>query len=422
MSNLLDELKWRGLVAQTTEEEALRDHLAAGPVNFYVGFDPSAASIHIGNLVQIILAKRLQEAGHHPFLLVGGATGMIGDPRQVGERVMNPEETVREWTEKIRAQVSRFLDFEGPHAARVVNNYDWTSTMNVIEFLRDIGKHFPVNRMLAREVVRSRLESGISYTEFSYVLLQSMDYRHLHREYGVTLQTGGNDQWGNLTAGVELIRRSDGAHVHAMSTPLITKADGSKFGKSEGGAIWLDADMLSPYSFHQFFLNAEDEKVIDYVKVFTSRGPDEIAELEDSLAREPWKRAAQHVLADDVTTLVHGEAETRKAIAAADAVFGRSDLAELDARTLEAVLGDISLNELPTGDQLPAVVDVLEAAGVVASKSAARRAINEGGAYINNVKVTDAEARLTEPDLLHGSYVVARRGKKTIGGVAVKRS
>ncbi|WOQ18409.1 tyrosine--tRNA ligase [Raineyella sp. W15-4] len=421
MNNVLDQLKWRGLVAQTTEEEALRDHLEAGPVNFYVGFDPSAPSIHIGNLVQIILAKRLQEAGHNPFLLVGGATGMIGDPRQVGERVMNPEETVREWTEKIRAQVSRFLDFDGPHAARVVNNYDWTSTMNVIEFLRDIGKHFPVNRMLAREVVRSRLDSGISYTEFSYVLLQSMDYRHLHREYGITLQTGGNDQWGNLTAGVELIRRSDGAHVHAMSTPLITKADGSKFGKSEGGAIWLDADMLSPYSFHQFFLNAEDEKVIDYVKVFTARSPEEIAELEESLHQEPWKRAAQHALADDVTTLVHGADETRKARAAAEAVFGRSDLTDLDARTLKAVLSDISLTPLPTGADLPTVVDILETAGVVGSKSAARRAINEGGAYINNVKVTDAEARLTAADLLHGTYVVARRGKKTIGGVAVER-
>ncbi|WOP18361.1 tyrosine--tRNA ligase [Raineyella sp. LH-20] len=421
MNNVLDQLKWRGLVAQTTEEEALRDHLEAGPVNFYVGFDPSAPSIHIGNLVQIILAKRLQEAGHNPFLLVGGATGMIGDPRQVGERVMNPEETVREWTEKIRAQVSRFLDFEGPHAARVVNNYDWTSTMNVIEFLRDIGKHFPVNRMLAREVVRSRLESGISYTEFSYVLLQSMDYRHLHRTYGITMQTGGNDQWGNLTAGVELIRRSDGAHVHAMSTPLITKADGSKFGKSEGGAIWLDADMLSPYSFHQFFLNAEDEKVIDYVKVFTARSAEEIAALEESLHNEPWKRAAQHALADDVTTLVHGEAETRKAVAAAEAVFGRSDLADLDARTLKAVLSDISLTPLSTGADLPTVVDVLETAGVVGSKSAARRAINEGGAYINNIKVTDAEARLTSADLLHGSYVVARRGKKTIGGVEVQR-
>ncbi|MEA5154685.1 tyrosine--tRNA ligase [Raineyella sp.] len=421
MSNVLDQLKWRGLVAQTTQEEALRDHLEAGPVNFYVGFDPSAASIHIGNLVQIILAKRLQEAGHNPFLLVGGATGMIGDPRQVGERVMNPEETVREWTEKIRSQVSRFLDFEGPHAARVVNNYDWTSTMNIIEFLRDIGKHFPVNRMLAREVVRSRLESGISYTEFSYVLLQSMDYRHLHREYGITLQTGGNDQWGNLTAGVELIRRSDGDHVHAMSTPLITKADGSKFGKSEGGAIWLDPEMLSPYSFHQFFLNAEDEKVIDYVKVFTARSPEEIAELEDSLHREPWKRAAQHALADDVTTLVHGETETRRAIAAAEAVFGRSDLADLDARTLQDVLSDISLRPMPTGEDLPTVVDVLETAGVVASRSAARRAIQEGGAYINNTKVTDAEARLTPADLLHGTYVVARRGKKTIGGVAVQR-
>lgn len=420
--SLFDELKLRGLVAQSTDEGALREHLAAGPVNFYVGFDPTAASIHHGHLVQIILAKRLQQAGHNPFLLVGGATGMIGDPRQSGERVMNELETVAEWTEKIRSQVSRFLDFDGPHAARVVNNYDWQSRTNVLDFLRDVGKHFPVNRMLAREVVRSRLESGISFTEFSYVLLQSSDYRHLHREYGITLQTGGNDQWGNLAAGVELIRRSDGAHVHAMSTPLITKADGSKFGKSEGGAIWLDPEMLSPYAFHQFFLNAEDEKVIEYLRVFTFRTDQEIAELEDSLKAEPWKRAAQRALADDVTTFVHGEDETRKAKAAAEAVFGRSDLAELDSRTLRAVLSDISLSRITAGQELPSVVDVLEASGVVASKSAARRAVNEGGAYLNNVKVVDAEARLTDDDLLHGSYVVARRGKKTIGGVEVVRA
>ncbi len=421
MSDLFDELKLRGLVAQSTDEKALREHLEAGPVNFYVGFDPTAPSIHHGHLVQIILAKRLQMAGHNPFLLVGGATGMIGDPRQSGERVMNEEATVAQWTEKIRSQLSRFLDFDGSHPARVVNNYDWQSKTNVLEFLRDIGKHFPVNRMLAREVVKSRLETGISYTEFSYVLLQSSDFRHLYREYGVTLQTGGNDQWGNLSAGVELIRRSDAGQAHAMSTPLITKADGSKFGKSEGGAIWLDPDMLSPYSFHQFFLNAEDEKVIEYLKVFTFRSDEEIAELEASLEAEPWKRAAQHALADDVTTFVHGETETRKAVAAAGAMFGRSELAELDARTIRAALSDISLNQITAGEELPLAVDVLEASGVVASKSAARRAINEGGAYLNNVKVTDPDARLTEDDLLHGTYVVARRGKKTIGGVELKR-
>ena len=421
MSDVLDELKWRGLVAQTTDEEALRRQLAAGPVNFYVGFDPTAPSLHHGHLVQLIMARRLQQAGHRPFLLVGGATGMIGDPRQSGERVMNPEETVREWTERIREQVGRFVDFSGPHAAQVVNNYDWASTMNVIEFLRDIGKHFPVNRMLAREVVRSRLDSGISYTEFSYVLLQSMDFRHLFRTYGVTLQTGGNDQWGNLSAGVELIRRSDGTQVHAMSTPLITKADGTKFGKSEGGAIWLDPTMLSPYAFHQYFLNAEDEKVIDYIKVFTDRNAEEIADLERSLETAPWKREAQHVLADDVTAFVHGEAERDKAVAAAGAVFGRSDLEELDEATLRAVLSDISLVDLAAGADLPAVVDVLEASGVVGSKSAARRTIKEGGAYLNNRKVTDADAHLTREELLPGGYVVARRGKKTIGGVRVVR-
>lgn len=408
-------------MAQSTDEAALREHLEAGPVNFYVGFDPTAPSIHHGHLVQIILAKRLQQAGHNPFLLVGGATGMVGDPRQSGERVMNELDTVAEWTEKIRRQVSRFLDFEGPHAARVVNNYDWQSRTNVLDFLRDVGKHFPVNRMLAREVVRSRLESGISFTEFSYVLLQSSDFRHLYREYGITLQTGGNDQWGNLAAGVELIRRSDGAHVHAMSTPLITKADGSKFGKSEGGAIWLDPEMLSPYAFHQFFLNAEDEKVIEYLRVFTFRSDEEIAALEESLHAEPWKRAAQRALADDVTTFVHGEQETRRAKDAAEAVFGRSPLDDLDERTLRAVLTEISLAPVQAADELPLVVDVLEASGVVASKSAGRRAMNEGGAYLNNVKVTDPEARVTIDDLLHGRYLVARRGKKTIGGVEVQR-
>lgn len=421
MTHLLDQLRDRGLVAQSTDADALRAHLDAGPINFYVGFDPTAPSIHHGHLVQVILAKRLQEAGHNPFLLVGGATGMVGDPREAGERVMRGADTVAEWTERIRSQLERFLDFEGPHAARMVNNYEWTSQMNVIEFLRDVGKHFSVNRMLAREVVRSRLETGISFTEFAYVLMQSMDFAHLYADYGVTLQTGGNDQWGNLAAGVDYIRRSRGGHVHAMSTPLITKADGSKFGKSEGGAVWLDPELMSPYAFHQFFLNAEDEKVIEYLKVFTFRSDEEIAELAASLAEAPWKREAQRALADDVTAFVHGPEERDKAIAAAGAVFGRADLHELDERTLRSVLEDIALATLPTGEDLPTVVDVLEASGVVGSKSAARRAIKEGGAYVNNTKVTDPEARLGRGDLLHDRYVVARRGKKTIGGVEVQR-
>ena len=306
---VLEELKWRGLLAESTDEEALASHLASGPVIFYVGFDPTAPSIHFGNLVQLIVARILQRAGHKPLLLVGGSTGMIGDPKESGERTLNSAETVSAWVERIRAQVEKYVDFSGGNAARIVNNLDWTGPISVLDFLRDIGKHFPVNRMLAREVVRNRLEEGISYTEFSYVLLQSLDYLELYRMYGCTLQFGGSDQWGNITAGVELIRRVEGARVHAMATPLLTKADGSKFGKTETGTIWLDPEMTSPYAFHQFFLNAEDEKVVEYLKVFSDRSQEEIAELEKQTRQAPQLRAAQRALADDVTALVHSTAE-----------------------------------------------------------------------------------------------------------------
>jgi tyrosyl-tRNA synthetase len=422
VSTVLDELKWRGLLAESTHEEALARHLAARPVTFYVGFDPTAPSLHFGNLVQLIVARILQRAGHKPLLLVGGSTGMIGDPKESGERVLNNAETVAEWVGRIRAQVERYVDFTGDNAARIVNNLDWTGPMSVLDFLRDIGKHFPVNRMLAREVVRNRLEEGISYTEFSYVLLQSLDYLELYRSYGCTLQFGGSDQWGNITAGVELVRRVEGARVHAMATPLLTKADGSKFGKTESGTIWLDPAMTSPYAFHQFFLNAEDEKVIEYLKVFSDRSQDEIAELERQTREAPQLRAAQKALADDVTALVHGSAERDAAIRAADAVFGRSDLRELPESVLDDIAAEIGGAQLEADGDLPTVVEVLAAGGVVPTKSAARRAITEGGAYVNNQRVTDPEARLAEYDLLHGRYVIVRRGKRTVGAVSIRRS
>ena len=422
MNTVPDELKWRGLLAESTHEEALARHLAAGPVTFYVGFDPTAPSLHFGNLVQLIVARILQRAGHKPLLLVGGSTGMIGDPKESGERVLNNAETVAEWVGRIRAQVERYVDFTGDNAARIVNNLDWTGPMSVLDFLRDIGKHFPVNRMLAREVVRNRLEEGISYTEFSYVLLQSLDYLELYRSYGCTLQFGGSDQWGNITAGVELVRRVEGARVHAMATPLLTKADGSKFGKTESGTIWLDPAMTSPYAFHQFFLNAEDEKVIEYLKVFSDRSQDEIAELERQTREAPQLRAAQKALADDVTALVHGSAERDAAIRAADAVFGRSDLRELPESVLDDIAAEIGGAQLEADGDLPTVVEVLAAGGVVPTKSAARRAITEGGAYVNNQRVTDPEARLAEYDLLHGRYVIVRRGKRTVGAVSIRRS
>ncbi|SHJ99054.1 tyrosyl-tRNA synthetase [Tessaracoccus bendigoensis DSM 12906] len=409
---LLEDLSWRGLIAHSTDLDALGAHLDQGPVRFYVGFDPTAQSVHTGNLVQILLAKRLQDAGHRPFLLVGGATGLIGDPKESGERVMNTKELVHEWVDKIRAQVSGYVSFEGENAATMVNNYDWTANMSVLDFLRDVGKHFPVNRMLARDVVARRLEAGISYTEFSYVLLQSMDYRELNRRHGVTLQTGGSDQWGNIAAGVELIRRSDQRRVHAMATPLLTKADGTKFGKTESGTVWLDANLTSPYAMYQFFLNAEDAKVVDYLKVFSFRGREEIEALEQATLEAPFKRAAQRALADDVTELVHGRSERDAAVAAAAALFGRGALEELTEHTLTSVAREVGGGSFD-GDA--SIVDVLVAGGVVDSRGAARRAVAEGGAYLNNQRVEDPDLVVGADRLLHGRFAVVRRGRKTVG-------
>jgi tyrosyl-tRNA synthetase len=417
---LLDDLEWRGLLAHTTDRDALRDALTEGSVRFYVGFDPTAPSLHMGNLVQLVTARRLQDAGHTPFALVGGATGMIGDPKESGERTLNSLDTVKDWTERVRAQVEPFLEFGGDNAATMVNNFDWTSTLSTIDFLRDIGKHFPVNRMLARDVVRSRLEAGISYTEFSYVLLQSMDFLELYRQYGVTLQFGGSDQWGNLTGGVELIRRADGGRAHAFATPLITKADGTKYGKTEGGALWLDPEMLSPYAFHQFWLNAEDEKIGELLRTFTFLPREEIEALESRHAEKPFLREAQKVLADEVTTLVHGADETAQAKAAAEALFGGGDITTLSSETLAAALQEAGAVDVDAGDGIPGVVDLLTLTGLAASKGEARRTVAEGGVYVNNVRIEDADHVPSSSDLVAGSWLVLRRGKKRFAGVRMR--
>jgi tyrosyl-tRNA synthetase len=415
--HVLDDLEWRGLLAHSTDLDALRAEMDEGPVRFYVGFDPTAPSLHMGNLVQVITARRLQNAGHVPFLLVGGATGLIGDPRQSGERAMNPVDTVHEWVGRVQRQIEPFLSFDGENAATMVNNYDWTSKMSAIEFLRDIGKHFPVNRMLAREVVKSRLETGISYTEFSYVLLQSMDFLELFRSHDVRLQFGGSDQWGNLTGGVELIRRATGRLAHAFATPLVTKADGTKYGKTEGGALWLDAGMLSPYAFYQFWLNVEDVKVGELLRIFTFLDHTEIVELEQQTEEKPFLRAGQKRLAEEVTSFVHGPAETERIRAASAALFGGGDLQALDPATLGAALQETGGGEVPTGEELPTIVDLLVTAGLSESRKAARRTVSEGGAYLNNERIADAEFRPTAADLVGDGWLVLRRGKKNIAGV-----
>lgn len=413
MTHILDELAWRGLVSQTTDLDALRTALDEGPITFYAGFDPTAPSLHHGHLVQLVLMRHLQLAGHHPLALVGGATGLIGDPRMSGERVLNTKDTVAEWVQRLQTQISRFLDFDGDNPARMVNNLDWTGELSAIDFLREIGKHYRLGTMLAKDTVARRLASdeGISFTEFSYQILQGMDYLELHRRHGCVLQTGGNDQWGNLLSGVELIRKAERASVHALTTPLITKADGTKFGKSEGGAIWLDPELMSPYAFYQFWLNVDDAEVIGYLKVFTFRTREQIAELEQVLAERPAAREAQRALAYDVASLVHGADAIDKVIAASRALFGGGDLADLDAGTLGAAVAELPTVDVQVGDPL---VDVLAGSGLVASKGAARRAIAEGGASVNNRKITDEAAVVDAADLLHGRWLVLRRGKRTL--------
>jgi tyrosyl-tRNA synthetase len=426
VADVWDEFAWRGLVAYSTDEEALRAALATGPVTYYVGFDPTAPSLHHGHLVQLLTARRLQLAGHRPLALVGGSTGLIGDPNPDRERVLNAPEVVAGWVDRIKGQVEPFFSFDGPNAARIVNNLDWTAPMSAIEFLRDIGQHFRVNKMLAKEAVSARLHSdiGIGYAEFSYQILQALDYLELYRRYGCTLQTGGSDQWGNLTAGVDLIRRVEGVAVHALATPLLTKADGTKYGKTAGGAVWLDPEMLSPYGFYQFWLNLDDADVSSHLRIMSFRFREEIEELETATAERPAARAAQRALAEELTTLVHGQNETARVIAASQALFGRGELAELDERTLASALAETEPARLEAGDELPPYVDLFAAAGVVESKSAARRALAEGGAYVNNVRLdpsTSPDAAPARDDLLHGRWLVLRRGKRTVGGVEVLR-
>jgi len=412
--HILDELAWRGLISQTTGDDELRAALSAGPVTLYCGFDPTAPSLHIGNLVQILTVKRLQDAGHRPLMLVGGATGLIGDPKMAGERTLNPVDVVHGWVERIRGQIEPFVSFEGDNAARMVNNYDWTKEMSAIELLRDVGRHFRLGTMIAKDTVARRLnsEEGISYTEFSYQVLQGMDFLELYRRYGCTLQTGGSDQWGNLISGTELIRKAEGVSVHALSTPLITKADGTKFGKTESGTVWLDPTMTSPYAFYQFWLNQADADVVGYLKVFTFVAREEIERLERAVAEEPFKREAQRTLAWEVTALVHGTAAADAVVAASQAIFGRGELGDLDAQTLAGVAREVPYAEGGAG--VP-VVDALVETGVVESRSAARRAIAEGGAYVNNLKVEAEDAVVSAADALAGGHVVLRRGKKTVG-------
>ena len=416
-SSVLEDLRWRDLIAHCTDEVALGRALAAGPVTFYCGFDPTAPSLHFGNLVQLVTMRRLQDAGHRPIAVVGGATGLVGDPSgKSAERALNEEEVVAAWVDRIRAQVENILPMDGENPARIVNNLDWTAGLSTITFLRDMGKHFAVARMLSREAVSARLHAeGISFTEFSYQVLQAYDYLELYRRHGCVLQTGGSDQWGNLTAGVDLIRRVEGASVHAVATPLITRADGVKYGKTEVGAIWLDPEITPPFAFYQYFLNQTDADIVALLKVFSFRSHEEIDELAQAVSQRPEERAAQRALAEELTALVHGAGEAARAVAASRAMFGQGDLASVDERTLAASVAELPRTEV-SGD-LPGIVDLLVASGLASSRSDARRTVADGGAYVNNVRVTDPAAVPGADDFLHGRWLVLRRGKRHLGVV-----
>lgn len=413
----VDDLQWRGLIQDSTDPETLRPALDDGQLTFYVGFDPTAASLHVGHLMQVLTARRLQQAGHRPLLLVGGATGQIGDPRESSERTLNPPEVVAEWVQRIRDQLAPFLSYQGENAATLVNNLDWTGPTSVIEFLRDVGKHFPVNKMLARDVVRNRLESGISFTEFSYQLLQANDFYELHQRHGCGLQFGGSDQWGNITAGVDFVRRRGAGPVHAFTTPLVLKADGTKFGKSEGGSVWLDPAMTSAYAFYQFWINADDKDISNYLRYFSFQSRASLEALEEEAVAKPQLRSAQKALAYELTSLVHGVAEADQAVAASQALFGRGALADLSSSTLRAALSEAGLVSVPASSL--AVGQLLQLAGLAKSGGEARRTVAEGGAYVNNERVTDAEALVPASALLHGRYLVLRKGKRTFAGVEV---
>ena len=418
-NNIIDELQWRGLINQSTDLEQLRE-ACEQPITLYCGFDPTGPSLHAGHLVPLLMLRRFQQAGHNPSVLAGGATGMIGDPRDVGERAMLADDQVAEWADRIIDQLSRFVDFDGEHAARLVNNNDWTKNLSVTQFLRDVGKHFSLNTMLARDTVKRRLDNdGISYTEFSYMLLQANDYVQLHNTYGCSLQIGGGDQWGNIVSGVDLNRRINGATVHALTVPLVTDADGNKFGKSTGGGkLWLDPEMTSPYAWYQYFINAADADVIRYLRWFTFLTQEELAELQQAVDERPHAREAQRRLAQEMTNLVHGKDATHAVELAAQALFGRAELTELDEETLAGALSETTIAEIGADDSRT-IVDLLVASGLVESKKAARRAVNEGGAYVNNQRITSDDWQPTNEDLLHGRWLVLRRGKKNFAGVRI---
>lgn len=413
-SHILDELKWRGLVALSTDEEALRKELSENSITYYCGFDPTAPSLHLGNLVQLLTMRRLQLAGHNPLALVGGATGLIGDPKPNAERTLNDKATVSEWVSRLAAQTERFLDYQGPNAARLVNNLDWTQNYSALDFLRDVGKHYRVGKMLAKDAVSARLnsDSGISYTEFSYQILQGLDFLELNRRYNCVLQTGGSDQWGNLTSGTDLIHRVEGSSVHLIATPLITNSDGKKFGKSEGNAIWLDVELTSPYAMYQFWLNTDDADVIDRLKVFTFLTRAEIEQYQQMVEAEPFKREAQRRLALEVTELVHSRDEAVSAQDAALALFGSGDIRSLDPKTLRSALNELPNAEVSKGSL---VVDALLATGLCESKSDARRAIEQGGVSVNKTKI-DSESAVLD-DVLPGNQAVLARGKKSLAGL-----
>jgi tyrosyl-tRNA synthetase len=418
-AEILDELGWRGLIAQSTDLDALAAEAQRGPMTVYAGFDPTAPSLHAGHLVPLLALRRFQRAGHRPIVLAGGATGMIGDPRDVGERSLHEADTVAQWTERIRGQLERFVDFDAsPTGAIVVNNLDWTAPMSAVEFLRDIGKHFSVNVMLDRDTIRRRLDGdGISYTEFSYMLLQANDYVELNRRHGCTLQIGGSDQWGNIIAGVRLARQKLGATVHALTVPLVTAADGTKFGKSTGGgSLWLDPEMTTPYSWYQYFFNTADADVIRYLRWFTFLTADELSELEQATAERPQQRAAQRRLARELTVLVHGDAATEAVEHASRALFGQGELDRLDEATLAAALRETSVAELKPGTP-DGIVDLLVASGLSESNKAARRTIGEGGVSVNNARIDSDEWAPQPSDFLHGRWLVLRRGKRTIAGI-----
>jgi tyrosyl-tRNA synthetase len=413
---VLDDLAWRRMIADHTDMDALRGAMDAGPISLYGGFDPTAPSLHFGNLVLLVTMRRLQLAGHRPIGLVGGATGLVGDPSgRTSERSLQSRDVIGGWVERIRSQVERYLSFDGENAAVIVNNLEWIGEMSAIDWLRDIGKHFSVSRMLAKESVSARLEAGgISYTEFSYQVMQAVDYLELYRRHGCTLQVGGSDQWGNLTAGVDLIRRVEGTTAHALATPLITRPDGEKFGKSTGSTLWLDPSLTTPFAFYQWFLNTDDSVVGTYLRVFSFRPHEEIVTLEEATATQPDARIAQRALAAEVTELVHGADAVARATAASEALFGQGDLGTLDPDTLEAAFADLPRAEVEAGNGIPSVLELLVASGLSESRGQARRVVAEGGAYVNNRRITDPSAVPARGDLLAGRWLLLRRGKRSL--------